>query len=265
MRTFGTTSWAARRGGHLTRGERGAELARGLLALARSRLQRAARRLGMAPRQLALAAREVELPRTPLAAAALAKLEQVPAWLAAHSLRTYAWGALLAVRDGVTWDDELGFAAAALHDLGLTCDGPEPCFAHRGAELARATCLAAGASAARAAQVADAICQHLNVAAPGGAEARLVRVGAGYDVAGDRFLELTAAQRGQVLARWPRADFAAQVSSSLQREAQRNPLTRAGFLCSTLRFPALIDRADRWFAREVPPAQLDLAAARHDT
>lgn len=255
--SFGSTAWAARTHGRPSGGERWLELARGLRALTGARLHHLGRRLGLArgarwaAHDAALAMREVELPRTPLALAALARLDHAPPWLVAHSLRSYLWGALLAVRDGTAFDQELAFTAVALHDLGLTCVGPEPCFAHRGAELARATCLAAGASARRAAEVADAICQHLNVSPTGTAEAQLVRAGAGYDVVGDRFFDLPRALRREILTRSPRDGFAEHLQAALAAEAGRQPQTRIAFLCSAMRFPALIARADRWFAREL--------------
>lgn len=247
---YGTSAWAARGGGRLTRGEQGLEALRGVKVLAEVEADRLARALGLGRRAFHLALAEVPLPRSPLAEAAQARLARTPAWNVGHSMRTWLWGALLGKRDGVAVDAELLFAAAALHDLGLTDEGPQPCFAHRGAELARATCLSAGASPERAAAVADAICQHLNVVPSGPPEARLVRAGAGYDVVGDRFFELSRDVRVEVVAVWPRRDFAAVVSKALEGEAGRHPGTRVEFLCHHLHFPALIARADRWFVRD---------------
>jgi len=247
MDAFGTTGWAAAGGGRLTAGERVLEVARGLGQLARDELGRL---IGLRPPELALALAEVERPRTPLADAALRRLEATPAWNVGHSMRSWLFGALLARRDGVAFDAELAFVAAALHDLGLVGDGSEACFAHRGAELARRLCLATGASEARAATVADAICQHLDVDAAPTGEARVVRFGSGLDVVGARFFELSPTTRRAVVQAWPRGEFARDVTAALEREAQRHPETRVGLLCGALRFPHLIARAERRFAED---------------
>lgn len=255
MSDYGSTTWSARHDGALTRAERTRELVRAARGLVRAELTRLARTLGLSGRHRDRVLEPLELPTTPLAAAALERLAHTPDWNVGHSLRTYAFGALLATRDGQTFDAELAFVAAALHDLGLVELGPARCFAHRGAELARATCLAAGAAPERAAQVAEAICLHLNVLPTGSAEARLVRAGAGYDVVGDRFFDLSGEQRRHVLARWPRGDFARSIARELVREADANPKTRAALLCAKLSFPTLIARADRWFSRDAPPGE----------
>ena len=45
-----------------------------------------------------------------------------------HSWRTYYFGALIASHDGIEFDRELSFAAAILHDLGLTVSAnPRSC------------------------------------------------------------------------------------------------------------------------------------------
>ena len=51
-----------------------------------------------------------------------------------HSYRTWAFGRALAEIDGVEVDDELLFAAAMLHDLGLMCPTYSRCFTAVGAE-----------------------------------------------------------------------------------------------------------------------------------
>ncbi len=246
---FGTTAWARTRDGCLSATERLAELARGIASLARAEGERLGHRVGLAPRAFSLALDEVAWPDTPLTRAALARLETTPAWNVGHSLRTYVFGAVLARRDGVTFDAELAFAAAALHDLGLVEPGPEACFAHRGAELARAVVLGAGATSDRAAAVADAICQHVDVSASP-AEAFVVRTGAGFDVIGDRYTHLAPAVRRATIARWPRDRFAASITERLEAEARAHPGTRPAFLCGPLRFPQLVRRAERWFLRD---------------
>lgn len=249
--SYGTTGWAAAGGGDLTTWERRAELLRALRAQLRASRERLARRLGLGPRPFLLALAEVPLPRSPLADAAHQRLSQGPAWNLGHSLRSYLWAALLAKRDGRSFDAELLFAACALHDLGLVEPGPQGCFSHRGAELARVCCLSAGAPPERAGAVAEAICQHLNVVPSAlSAEAWLVRAGSGFDVIGDRFFDLAPETRQAVHQAFPRAGFAEAVTSVLLAETAAHPGTRIAFLCQALRFPALVKRADGWFRRD---------------
>jgi hypothetical protein len=171
----------------MTSGERVAETLRGAAALIGDRAGRAARALGLRPRAVSLALAEAPVPRTPLVAAAERALAPAPRWVLAHSMRTYLWGWLLGVRDGLRPDAELLLVASLLHDLGLIHRDGAACFALRGAELARAIVVAAGADASVAERVADAIARHLNVAPGGDVEARLVGAGAALDVVGARW------------------------------------------------------------------------------
>src|SRR5512132_1237844 len=88
------------------------------------------------------------VPDTRLAAAAEALAVRVsPSALVGHCRRTYAFGAALLDRQGRTFDAELLYIAAMLHDLGLTDefeDGVTP-FEKRGADVARQALLTEGA------------------------------------------------------------------------------------------------------------------------
>ena len=58
-------------------------------------------------------------PETPTAqAAAQLCAEASSEAIANHAFRTYLWARLLALRDGVRYDDELLYVASVLHDLG---------------------------------------------------------------------------------------------------------------------------------------------------
>lgn len=241
---FGTTSWAAATGGQLSNAARSSETLRAIGAQLAAQAARFGRALGLTTKGFELAVSELALPTERLAQEALRALQACPKWIVDHSLRTYAFGLVLAKRDGLQPDALILFLASALHDLGLATDEGEACFAHRGAELARRVCLGGGASADLAAVVADAICQHLNVTPGRGLEAQLLREGAGYDVIGSRFDDLGHHTRQAIVEQWPRADFAKQIAARLEFEARAHPGTRTGHLCSRLQFPRLVAAAD---------------------
>ncbi|NHF72587.1 HD domain-containing protein [Paracoccus xiamenensis] len=123
-------------------------------------------------------------------ALALAEETHAPALLA-HSWRTYLFGALLARHERIDFDPSLFFAAAILHDLGLTeSHKPElcqACFALSGGERVRDHLHSRGHSQATARKIGDAISLHLNGRVSRyrhGAEAHLVSRGANCDLFG---------------------------------------------------------------------------------
>jgi hypothetical protein len=236
---IGTLAWARRSGGRLSAGERFAYARATIARTLRYETGRALRRLGFAgPKQVALALAEIPLPRTAIAAAsaALCTETSTPA-LANHCHRTYLWGALLAARDGVSYDAELFYVASLLHDLGLTerfaPQGPVACFALSGAEAAERFARREGWTTLRAETLAEAICLHLNptVGIEEGAEAHLLRQGSGLDVVGLRFGEIAASTRAEVLGRHPRMGQSKELASTLARDGRLHPHTRLASLC----------------------------------
>jgi hypothetical protein len=171
--------------------------------------------------------------------------------LAGHCLRTWLWADALAQVERLGHDCELLFAAAALHDLGLTpkhwCSGSD-CFAVDGARAAET--LARESDYPRAAALAEAISLHLNVAVPVklGAEAHLLAAGAACDVVGAHAHEIPRPARSEVLRRHPRDGFAAEMTELVRRQASERPRSRAGLLWR-IGFPGLIAQGDRVFER----------------
>ena len=109
-----------------------------------------------------------------------------------HCLRSYAWGTILAERDGLEHDPELFYVTCLLHDLGVTdryrdTVTGQACFAATAATVARDWSRERGWREPRCTALADAICQHLNpqVRPEHGIEAHLMQAGAGFDVVGD--------------------------------------------------------------------------------
>jgi hypothetical protein len=188
-------------------------------------------------------------PQGTLAVAAVqAATAAQPEWLTQHALRTYAWGALLALNADLRHDRELLFAASLMHDLGLVPKHAHPrsdCFAARGARAAHEIMLDAGAQPARARCVADAISLHLNlqVDVAQGAEAHMVQAGAGLDVIGRRYREIPATLRQAVLARHPRLGLTRHICQCLQSEARASPNSRIGLYVRRLGFLGLVERA----------------------
>ena len=169
----GTLAWAERTGGILSRGERIGLLGdavrlqmRILPAQTRALLRRTNRRaFSVDPDRLSV-------PDTTIAreAEALCSGVSTPALLN-HCLRSYAWGTILAARDGLEHDSELLYVTCLLHDLGVTdryrdTVSGQACFAATAATIARDWSRERDWREPRCRALADAICQHINPAVP---------------------------------------------------------------------------------------------------
>ncbi len=240
-RPAGSWEWAQATHGRLGRRDRATLIRQGVLA----RVSRLPRPWRAQLHQAALA-----LPAPPDSALAREADECVrelsaPA-LYGHCLRTWAFSALFAQRDGTRHDPELLYVACVLHDLGLTeaHDGRDPtasCFAVEGARAAHAFMCARGEPQERARSVANAISLHLNVTVPQrfGAEAALLSRGVMLDVVGRRLEQLPRASIAQVIARWPRDGSGEALLAATKRQAQLRPHSRAALL-HRLGFAALV-------------------------
>lgn len=225
--TYGSLGWARATKGHLTGFERVHQM--WLVAVAQLRLRRRTAP-GFRPRDLDLALSETALPNTPLVLACHALVESLgPPALVGHVVRTYVWGALLGLRDGLSWDRETFAAAALLHDVALAKRRHAfTCFAHDGAEQAMAFLETQGVEPARRERIADAVCLHVRVDVPAslGVEAHLVHAGAGVDVVGRRLDELSPDLRRAVLQRHPRLDLVEVLARSFADENHQHPTAR---------------------------------------
>jgi len=176
----------------------------------------------------------VALPRTALtdAAAALAR-NACPDFLFNHCMRTYVFGVLALREQQVSFDPQLGFVAATLHDLGLL-----PAFASRagsfeidGANRAVALLHDAHRSAAEGRLVWNAIVMHDmrdEYAAHQSGEAQLVATGAGADVISPEGLDPRAV--GEVLHAFPRLQFKTRFTALLVGHCRRKPTSQIGWL-----------------------------------
>jgi len=144
-----------------------------------------------------------------------------------HAVRTYHFGAILAVRSGLRVDRELLYVAAVLHDLGLTprYEAEPGSFEWVGARLARDFGLEHGMDAPRADLLHDAIALHSSVGIAGSREPEVAMVhhGAGLDLFGSRLAEIPPLELERLLEEWPRCDFKTAFPTCLARQAQQEP------------------------------------------
>lgn len=231
---LGTYAWTVRTGGRLSRRE-----ARSLVApLARVYAVNAVGLAAMLLRVNSGRRATVDLmslapPTSPLAAAAADRASRLlPPVLLGHSYRTYAFGMALAQLERVDVDAELLFAAAMLHDVGLSGPRREVDFTLASARAARDFAEDVGLSSSATEVVRSAITLHHS---PGltlehGAVAYLLSAGAGADVAGLGTWKLPPAAIHHILTNHPRGGFKRDFGALWRAEAAAVPTGRARFL-----------------------------------
>lgn len=128
-----------------------------------------------------------------------------------HSLRTYFMGRLIAAQCKIEYDDDIFFAAAMLHDLGLTSNNPvavsQCCFAVHGAARAKAHLDSCGHDHSKSDKVSEAIALHLNIHVSKrlhGAEAHLLARGATCDLFGFGRRRIQTSNLKELFHRYPR-------------------------------------------------------------
>ena len=129
------------------------------------------------------------------------------------------------MRDGVAWDAELLYAAAMLHDIGLTpAYDRGGCFERDGADAAREILTELGWPADRAETAADAIYLHMHEVGPDDSpEALLLDLGTAVDVRGYRLADVPPTPRGFVLDHFPRLGFKEHFIELFEDQARRKP------------------------------------------
>jgi HD domain-containing protein len=185
---------------------------------------------------------------TTLAAAAEALAVRVsPPALVAHCRRTYAFGAALLEQQGRTFDADLLYIAAMLHDLGLTDefeDGVTP-FEQISADAARRALLAEGATPQTAELVHDAIARHLSPDAADDPRPEVagVSLGAAVDVLGLRASDLPPMVVAEILETYPRLDFKTMLTDAIVRQVRLKPQSRIARYVEQYDFTALVAAA----------------------
>lgn len=144
----------------------------------------------------------------------------LPRYLLAHSVRSYAWGAAIARREGWPFDAGVLWTAALFHDVGLTRIGRNTmCFEVEGAEIARRFLVRHGMAVEAADRAAIAIILHMqpNVTLDDGVEAVLLDRATGLDVRGVGY-DLVADVRPAVTEAFPRGAFDRRFEAAIRRE-----------------------------------------------
>jgi len=174
----------------------------------------------------------LRLPDSPLAIAAVdLGRAACPAFLFNHCMRTFLFGALLAERDRVSYDQEMIFIAAALHDLGLTrtyASAEQP-FEVDGADAAKAFLISRGVTEARAELVWNAVALHTSVLVEHQPpQVGLVGDGAGADVFGSQVGTLPQGRVRAIIGAFPRLSFSTEFRNLLIDHCQRKPFSQGG-------------------------------------
>lgn len=163
-----------------------------------------------------------------------------PVWLSNHCRRVWAFATAMGMMAELSFDAEVLYAAAMLHDLGLTerFFQTEECFSVRSAREARELARAHGAGAERATQIANAILLHLEIRVPlrEGHEAHLLQAAAMFDLLGRTQYRLTPDFVRGVLEAAPRGTFQHELASQMRVIADQLPKTRVGFYCRRFKF-----------------------------
>jgi len=170
-----------------------------------------------------------------------------PTSLCNHCIRTFLFGDLLGIRDGlkcdseallrlrsisesssVSADRELFYLGAIMHDLGLTerFDAQQR-FEVNGADAARAFVLEHALSDEKAEIVWDAIALHtsIGIAVRKQPEIALVHLGATVDLLGMRISDITPETVEQIVDAYPRLSFNQQITQLMVSQVKRKPQT----------------------------------------
>jgi HD superfamily phosphodiesterase len=149
-----------------------------------------------------------------------------------HSLRVYAFGALLGDRQGLSYDPELLYIGAMFHDIGLV-EGHRSAhdrFEVDGANAAREFLADHGVTGEALRIVWDAIALHTTPGIPQykEPEVALVTAGVELDVLGFGYDDISAEDREAVLAAHPRIDFKESIIQAFADGMAHRPETVFG-------------------------------------
>jgi hypothetical protein len=157
-----------------------------------------------------------------------------PEYLFNHCMRTFLFGALALKQQGLSFDADGAFVAAALHDLGLlpAFASPTQSFEIDGADAAWEFAHEQGLNVAKTNVIWQGVALHdgrFAFARRAGPEAMLVALGAGSDVDGpDLKSDDQKRQMAEVVAAFPRLQFKQRFTALLVDHCQRKPLSQRG-------------------------------------
>ena len=231
---IGTVPWSDLTGGNLSRAETRRLLAPLARAHAVNAIGRTAMTLRMHPgRRARVPEGALCTPTSVLAKAAQQVAEQrlTPTMLN-HSYRCYSYGVAIAALEDVDVDRELLFAAAMLHDTGLSAPVPGVDFTVASARTALEVAETVGLSTAATRTVRTAITLHHSpdVTLADGPEAYVLSAAAAVDVIGLGRWKLPDSVVDAVLVEWPRRGFKDEFRARWAAEAAAVPRGRARFV-----------------------------------
>jgi hypothetical protein len=167
----------------------------------------------------------IDVPHDDVSDAAWREATRLPAYLLHHSVRSYCWGVAIAAVESWSFDRRILWAAALLHDRGLTRIGRDrDCFEVAGGAFARRFLEQAGLPAGDAERVDRAIVLHMQpgVTPADGVEAVLLDRATAIDVRGVDFGLIDEVRAG-VMRAHPRGAFDRHFLAAIRREATLRP------------------------------------------
>jgi hypothetical protein len=175
----------------------------------------------------------IRIPDSPMARDATELIREAESdLLYNHSLRVFAFGTLQGERQGLLYDPELLYIGSMFHDLGLVEGHRSPAdrFEVDGANAARAFLRRYDVPEDAVRVVWDAIALHTTPGIPQHKEPEVALVTAGVelDVLGLGFHDISAHDRDEVLAAFPRVDFKPQIIQAFGNGIAHKPQTAFG-------------------------------------
>jgi hypothetical protein len=144
-----------------------------------------------------------------------------------HCERSYLWAASLGQLRQISYDAELLYVAAMLHDLGLVhaFDNHLAPFEDAGGDVGWVFGAGAGWESARRDRVKEIIVRHMwNEVDPGrDAEGYLLLEATSVDISGRNVDAWPADFRAEVLQRYPRLTLVAEFTAAFEDQARRKP------------------------------------------
>ncbi|MEV4873634.1 HD domain-containing protein [Streptomyces syringium] len=148
-----------------------------------------------------------------------------------HSIRSYLWAAAHAKASDITFDAELLYVSALLHDLGLVAefDSHTVPFEEAGGHVAWVFGAAAGWPVERRVRASEVIVRHMGdgVDVAEDPEGHLLAYSTSVDISGRGADALPAELRAEVLARYPRLGLAEEFTACFRDQADRKPESSA--------------------------------------
>lgn len=144
-----------------------------------------------------------------------------------HSIRSYIWAAGYAGERGISFDAELLYVSALLHDISLVkeFDNHTLPFELAGGHLAWVFGAGAGWPISRRQRAFEIIERHMwpEVDLSSDPEGHLLELSTGMDSSGRQTEEIPSDLREDVLAQYPRLDFPLEMKAYFEDQAVRKP------------------------------------------